>query len=607
MADLIELGMVNFDVIIGMDWIYSCFTKLDCRTRTVRFEFPNELVVDWKGDDVVPKGRFISYLKAAKMINKGCIYHLVLVTDTDAEAPTLEFVPVVNEFSEVFPDELPGIPPNREIDFGIYVMPCTQPISIPPYRMAPAELKELKEQLKDLLEKGFIRPSVSPWGALVLFIRNKDGSLRIEGIKVDPRKITAVKNRPRPTTPTKICSFLGLAGYYRKFVEGFSTLASPLTKLMYKTAKFQCSDSCERSFQELKSRLTTTPILTLLEGLPRTPRKFDSIWVTVKSTDTAEKYAQLYIKEVVRLHGTPVSIISDQGAQFTANFWKKFQQGLGTQGVIRFGKKGKLSPRYVGPYKIIQRVGQVTYRIEIRPEISLEHPVFHVSMLKKVVEDPSLIVLIETIKVNEELTYEEIPLPFLIDSLHNGILETSGVSFTTFQLLGAAFRWWEAYELSRPAGAAPLTWHEFSVLFLEKFIPQTYMEELCRMFEQLLQEGKEGEFKILESREEQTKREEKKEKDKKRENKRKEKAQIEIAEAWDTIPFVKIIRGLRQQVMREAHSSRFSIHPGETKMYHDIRGIYRWGGMKKDIADFVAQCPNCQQVKIENQKPDGLL
>ncbi|XP_070007725.1 uncharacterized protein [Nicotiana sylvestris] len=136
-VDLIELGMVDFDVIMGMDWLYSCFAKLDCRTRNMRLEFPNEPAIEWEGDNVVPRGRFISYLKAAKMIKKGCIYHLVRVTDTNAEALSLESVPVVNEFSNVFPDELPGFPPDREIDFGIDVMPGKQPISIPPYRIAP--------------------------------------------------------------------------------------------------------------------------------------------------------------------------------------------------------------------------------------------------------------------------------------------------------------------------------------------------------------------------------------------------------------------------------------------------------------------------------------
>ncbi|XP_070002771.1 uncharacterized protein [Nicotiana sylvestris] len=83
------------------------------------------------------------------------------------------------------------------------------------------------------------------------------------------------------------------------------------------------------------------------------------------------------------------------------------------KGVMRFGKKGKLSPRYAGPHRVTQRIGQVAYRLELPPEMSLVHPVFHVSMLKKVVGDPSTIVPIEAIEVNEELSYEEISVAIL--------------------------------------------------------------------------------------------------------------------------------------------------------------------------------------------------
>ncbi|KAH0773918.1 hypothetical protein KY290_011055 [Solanum tuberosum] len=171
--------MVDFNIIMGMDCLESCYANVQCRTKIVRFHFPGEEVREWKGDTATPKGRFISYLKARRMITKGFIYHLVHVHDIDAEPPTFQSILVVNEFLDVFPDELPGIPPEWEINFSIDMLPGTQPISIPPYRMAPAELKELKDQLKDLLDKGFIRPSISPWGAPVLFVRKKDGSLRM--------------------------------------------------------------------------------------------------------------------------------------------------------------------------------------------------------------------------------------------------------------------------------------------------------------------------------------------------------------------------------------------------------------------------------------------
>ncbi|XP_075096333.1 uncharacterized protein LOC142174439 [Nicotiana tabacum] len=161
-ADLVELEMLDFDVIMGMDWLESCYATVGCRTKIVSFEFLGEPVLEWKGDAVTPRGSFISYLKARKMISKGYIYHLVRVKDADAQIPTLQSVQIVNEFPEVFPEDLPGVPPDREIDFGIDLLPGTKPISILPYRIAPAELKKLKVQLKNLLDKGFIRPSVSP-------------------------------------------------------------------------------------------------------------------------------------------------------------------------------------------------------------------------------------------------------------------------------------------------------------------------------------------------------------------------------------------------------------------------------------------------------------
>ncbi|XP_070045775.1 uncharacterized protein [Nicotiana tomentosiformis] len=356
-VDLVELVMLDFDVIMGMDWLAACYANIDCRAK-----------------------------------------------DIDKEPATLQSVPIVNEFSTVFPDELLGIPPEREIDFVIDLLPDAQPISILPYRMAPEELRELKEQLKDLLDKGFIRPT---------FLGHV---ITGDGIKVDGQKIEAVITWPRPLNPTEVRSFLGLAGYYRRFVEGFSSISAPLTKLTHKGAKFQWTEACEQTFQELKKRLTTAPVLTLSDGtegyvvycdasriglgcvlmqhaniitdaLSRKSMgslshvEADKVKMTkylcqlaslqvclvdaeggrilvqntakssfvievkerqhedpeliklreIRTTYSAEDYAKLYIREIVHLHGVPISIISDRGAQFTAYFWKSFQKGLGTQ------------------------------------------------------------------------------------------------------------------------------------------------------------------------------------------------------------------------------------------------------------------------------------
>ena len=113
---------------------------------------------------------------------------------TEKARPSVSNIPTVSDFPDVFPEEFPGLPPQREIEFAIDIIPGAASASITPYRMAPLELKELKLQLQELLEKGFIRPSVSPWGAFVLFVKNKDGTLRL---CIDYRQLNklTVKNK----------------------------------------------------------------------------------------------------------------------------------------------------------------------------------------------------------------------------------------------------------------------------------------------------------------------------------------------------------------------------------------------------------------------------
>ncbi|XP_070004887.1 uncharacterized protein [Nicotiana sylvestris] len=146
-VDPLLLSMVDFDVILGMDWLSPCHTVLDCHAKTMTLVMPGLTQIEWRGSlDYVPS-KVISYLKTQRMVGKGCLSYLAFVTDDNAETPTIDSIPVVRDFLDVFLAKLSGMPPDWDIDFGIDLVPGTHPTSIPPYCMAPAELKKLKEQL----------------------------------------------------------------------------------------------------------------------------------------------------------------------------------------------------------------------------------------------------------------------------------------------------------------------------------------------------------------------------------------------------------------------------------------------------------------------------
>ncbi|GJX10036.1 putative reverse transcriptase domain-containing protein [Tanacetum coccineum] len=252
----------------------------------------------------------------------------------------LEDVPIVRNFLEVFPKELPGFPPTRQVEFQIDLMPGAAPVARAPYRLAPSEMKELSEQLQELSDKDFIRPKLNKLtvknryplpriydlfdqlqGSSVyskIDLRSGYHQLRVreedipktafrtryghyeskvmiwfdectcsihgphepsipkvqflghvidcQGIHVDPAKIESIKYWASPKTPTKIRQFLGLVGYYQRFIEGFSKIAKPMTKLTQKKVAFEWGDKQEAAFQTLKNKLCSAPVLALPQG-----------------------------------------------------------------------------------------------------------------------------------------------------------------------------------------------------------------------------------------------------------------------------------------------------------------------------------------------------
>ena len=167
---------------------------VDCRMKRVVLTTSSGEEVTFIGERSNHLSDVISASTARTMVRKGCEAYLAYVIDTQKAEPRLLDTPTVCDYSDVFLEEFLRLPPQREIEFAIDVVPGATPASITPYKMASVELKELKLQLQELLEKEFICPSVSPWRAPVLFVKKKDCTLRL---CVDYRQLnkTIVKNR----------------------------------------------------------------------------------------------------------------------------------------------------------------------------------------------------------------------------------------------------------------------------------------------------------------------------------------------------------------------------------------------------------------------------
>ncbi|GJT69479.1 putative reverse transcriptase domain-containing protein [Tanacetum coccineum] len=180
----VEMG--SFDVIIGMDWLSKYHVVIVCDEKLVRVPFGNKILTfhgDGSNNRHESRLNIISCTKTQKYLLKGYPIFLAYVTTKKAEEKSkekrLKDVPIVQDFPEVFPEDLSGIPPTRQVGFQIDLIPGAAPMARAPYRLAPSEMKESSDQLKELFDKGFIRPSSSPWGAPVLFVKKKDGSFRM--------------------------------------------------------------------------------------------------------------------------------------------------------------------------------------------------------------------------------------------------------------------------------------------------------------------------------------------------------------------------------------------------------------------------------------------
>ncbi|KAA3480924.1 DNA/RNA polymerases superfamily protein [Gossypium australe] len=374
---LMELSYGEFDLILGMDLLVKHRANLDCTAKrmVLKTSEDEEVIVTGERRDYL--SNVISALRAEKLVRKGCEAFLAFVSISDVKELSVENVKIVKEFPDVFPEKLSGLPPDREVEFGIELLLGTAPVSIAPYRMASKELVELKAQIQELLDRGFIRPSVSPWGALVLFVKKKDESMHM---CLDYHLRSGYHQLRVKEADIYKTTFQTRYGHYEFLVMPFKLTNAP--------AAFM--DMMNRVFQPYLDRFLVVFIDDILV-YSRTEEKVKLIRGLLKeASDRQKSYTDLKRKEIKFSVGDYV-----------------FLKVSPLKKILRFGRKGKLSPKFIGPYQVSKRVGPVAYQLELPLDLNRIHNIFHVSMLRCYHSDLSPIVPVEEIEVRLDLTFEE--------------------------------------------------------------------------------------------------------------------------------------------------------------------------------------------------------
>ena len=686
-VDLICLPLSNLDVVLGMDWLSSNQVLLNCKDKSISFgqEQPDAST---------------SALRTAnesRHVRKEPIkmYMIIFSMNNISQNSDVITLPVVSEFPEVFPEDICELPPEREIEFAIDLVPGASPISIAPYRMSPVELAEVKTQVEDLLNKQFVRPSVSPWGAPVLLVKKKDGSMRMcvdyrqlnkvtiknkyplpriddlmdqlkgaavfskidlrsgyhqirvkkedipktafrtryghyeylvmpfgvtnapaifmdymnrifyeyldkfvvvfiddilvyskteedhaehlrmvlrilkerklyaklskcefwkkeiqflghtvsqEGIAVDPAKIQAIVQWEQPTTPTEVRSFLGLAGYYRKFIEGFSKLASPLTKLTRKDQQFTWDEKCERSFQTLKDKLTTAPVLTL----PDPERKFevycDASGQGLGCVLMQDKKVVAYASRQLRKHEVnyPTHDLELAAVVFALKIWRHYLYG--------------------SRFEVFSDHKSLKYLFD-QKELNMRQRRW-MEFLKD---------------YDFELSYHPGKANVVADALSRKSVHLASMMIKELELV-ESFR-----DMNLAVEVKPKSLYLGTLKITNDFLHQV---REAQEQDEFLQQRIEPERETTDP------------------DFNKDANGIIRFKGRLCIPQGGELKGI---ILEEAHKSRLSFHPGTTKMYQDLKKNFWWQGMKRDVAEYVSRCLVCQKAKVEHQRPPGEL
>ncbi|WVZ98283.1 hypothetical protein U9M48_043745 [Paspalum notatum var. saurae] len=622
------------------------------------------------------------------------VSHTVNVAETRTEAQALAKIPVACEYPDVFPEELPGLPPDRDVEFRIDLVPGTAPVSKRPYRMAPDELKELKTQLQEQLDKGFIRPSSSPWGCPALFVEKKDQGgkrlcvdyrplnavtvknkyplphidilfdqlggatvfskidlrsgyhqikvreedipktafstryglyeylvmsfgltnapaffmylmnsvfmneldkfvvvfiddilvysknekeheehLRIvlsrlrehklyakfskcafwlkevaflghilsaKGVAVDPSKVEDVLNWKQPQTVTEIRSFLGLAGYYRRFIKDFSKIAKPMTALTQKNAKFAWSPKCEEAFGMLKKLLTSAPVL----AQPDITKPFD-VYCDASGSG---------LGCVLMQEGRVIAYASCQLRKHEVNYPTHDLELLAVVYALK-----KWRHYLLGNTCHIYTDHKSLKYIFTQPELNMRQ-----RRWLELIKDYDLEVHYHPGKAN-------VVADALSRKAHCNFIEAR----PTVRVLCC-----EIGNIEMPTALeAELYNLVLEPTIKDQIIAAQKQDKGMSHIRDEINDKKKACFKLDEE-----------------------------GVLWfkNRLVVPKDME-LRKKILDEAHTSMFTLHPGSNKMYQDLKQKFWWTRMKREIAKYVSECDVCKRVKADHLKPGGML
>ncbi|KAA0066738.1 DNA/RNA polymerases superfamily protein [Cucumis melo var. makuwa] len=582
LVDLLPLELQALDVILGMDFLFTHYASMNCHRKEVTFRKPGSTEVVFRGERKIIPTSLISALKVEKLSRKGCTAFLTHVVEVQEEKLKPEDVPVVNEYLDVFQADLSGLPPDREVEFTIELLPGTTPISQAPYRMAPSELEELKVQLQELVDKGYIRPSVSPWGAPVLFVKKKDGTLRL---RIDYRyHQLRVRESYIPKT-----TFRTRYGHYEFLVMPFGLTNAPAVFM----------DPMNRIFQQYLDQFVIVFIDDILVYSMDKKAHEEHLRIVLQTLRDKQLYAkfrkcEFWLNQVVFL-GHVVSAgkvsVDPQKVKVVVN-WERaasateeLKKRLVTAPILTLLVTGKEYVIYCDASRqglgcvLMQEVKVIAYTSRQLKKHECNYPTHDLELASVKELNLRQRQCLELIKDYDcTIEYHPSKANVVEDALSRKSRLPKSTLYGIRASLLSELRGFKAVMTAESSGSLLAQFQVRSSLVAEIVGRQLEDRNLQKMLAKAKQ-GPKAEFEL-----------------------RTDRAIVKQGRLC-----VLNISELKGAILEEAHNSAYAMHPGSTKMYRTLKKTYWWPGMKREIAEYVDRCLICQQVKPVRQRPGGLL